>query len=111
MKTNSMNAYILPGIFFIIPIFTFPQTRTITIEKKPSFHEEKPDQPYLPPLNRKTSLPKSIQDEIFDFTEFLIQKDRPKMAKIHPKAGCMQGVFKMRKDFNEPLDDFNEYMK
>jgi hypothetical protein len=60
---------------------------------------------------RISSLPKSIQNEVFDFTEFLIQKNRPKMAKIHPKAGCMKGVFKMREDFNEPLDDFREYMK
>jgi hypothetical protein len=60
---------------------------------------------------RISSLPKSIQDEIFDYTEFLIQKNRYKREKVHPKAGCMKGIFKMSKDFNEPLDDFNEYMK
>jgi hypothetical protein len=60
---------------------------------------------------RISSLPKSIQDEVFDFTEFLIQKNRYSIAKVHPKAGCMQGIFKVREDFNEPLEDFSEYMK
>lgn len=59
---------------------------------------------------RISTLPKSIQDEIFDFTEFLIQKNKDKLSKIHPKAGCMKGIFTMRDDFNEPLDDFNDYM-
>lgn len=31
--------------------------------------------------------------------------------KKHPKAGCMKGVFTyMSDDFNEPLEDFKEYM-
>jgi len=62
-------------------------------------------------FTRISSLPKSVQDEIFDFTEFLIQKNKSKKAKVHPKAGCMQGVFTMSEDFNEALDDFNEYLK
>jgi len=60
---------------------------------------------------RISSLPKSIQDQVFDFTEFLIQKNKYKISKVHPKAGCMKGTFKMREDFNDPLDDFVEYMK
>lgn len=56
------------------------------------------------------TLPKSIQDEIFDFTEFLIHKNKKNLSKIHPKAGCMKGIFKMKDDFNEPIDDFKEYM-
>ncbi|MDP2889126.1 MAG: DUF2281 domain-containing protein [Bacteroidota bacterium] len=43
--------------------------------------------------------------------EFLIQKHKPLGSKIHPKAGCMKGTFQMSPDFNEPLDDFKEYMK
>jgi hypothetical protein len=31
--------------------------------------------------------------------------------KKHPQAGCMKGVFTyMSDDFNEPLEDFKEYM-
>ena len=58
-----------------------------------------------------STLPIPIQNEILDYMEFLIHKYKPKKAKIHPKAGCMQGIFQMRDDFNEPLDDFKEYMK
>ena len=57
------------------------------------------------------TLPQPIQNEILDYMEFLIQKHKHLGNKIHPKAGCMQGIFKMSSDFNEPLDDFKEYMK
>jgi hypothetical protein len=55
-------------------------------------------------------LPESIKKEILDFMEFLIQKYNPKKTKKHPQPGCMKGVFKMHDDFDEPLDDFKEYM-
>ncbi len=55
-------------------------------------------------------LPKSMQDEVSDFVEFLIQKQKSSNLKVHPKAGCMKGVFKMSADFNEPLEDFKDYM-
>ena len=58
-----------------------------------------------------STLPKPIQDELFDYMEFLLLKHRLEKVKLHPKAGCMKGVFSIREDFNEPLDDFNEYMK
>jgi hypothetical protein len=58
-----------------------------------------------------STLPRPIQNEIFDYMEFLIQKHKPKKIKIHPKAGCMKGIFHMTSDFNEPLEDFKEYMK
>ena len=58
-----------------------------------------------------STLPLPIQKEIVDYMEFLIQKHKQQGTKIHPKAGCMQGVFKMSPDFNEPLDDFKEYME
>jgi len=52
-----------------------------------------------------------IQNEVYDFVEFLIQKQRTQKDKIHPKAGCMKGIFQMTADFNEPLADFKDYMK
>ena len=58
-----------------------------------------------------STLPKPIQNEIIDYMEFLIQKHKHQRINIHPKAGCMQGTFKMSPDFNEPLDDFKEYIK
>ena len=65
-----------------------------------------------PSLDTKIStLPPSIQKEIVDYMEFLIQKHKHPRTKIHPKAGCMKGVFKMSPDFNEPLVDFKKYME
>jgi len=58
-----------------------------------------------------STLPQSIQKEIIDYMEFLIQKHKHQGTKIHPKAGCMKGVFKMNPNFNEPLIDFKEYME
>ena len=57
-----------------------------------------------------SSLPRQIQNEVFDYMEFLIQKHKPQKVKNHPKAGCMQGTFQINPGFNEPLDDFKEYM-
>ena len=61
-------------------------------------------------FTRISSLSPSIQKEVMDYIEFLIQKHKKKNFKQHPKAGCMQGVFKVNPDFNEPLDDFKEYI-
>jgi hypothetical protein len=55
-------------------------------------------------------LPPKIQFELSDYIEFLLQKyqtDEPKK----PFWGCMKGtVTWMSDDFNDPLEDFNEYM-
>ena len=65
-----------------------------------------------PSLYTKIStLPQSIQKKIVDYMEFLIQKHKRQDNKIHTKAGCMKGIFKMSPDFNEPLDDFKQYME
>jgi len=58
-----------------------------------------------------STLPPSIQKEVVNNMEFLIQKHKHPSTKIHPKAGCMKGIFKMSPDFNEPLDDFKQYME
>lgn len=53
-----------------------------------------------------------IQKEVSDYIEFLIQKQhKPVKQRIHPKAGCMKGVFQMNPDFNTDLEDFKEYMQ
>ena len=60
---------------------------------------------------RISTLPRPVQNELLDYMEFLIVKYKGKKEKKHPKAGCMKGTFKMSADFNEPLDDFKEYMQ
>ena len=57
------------------------------------------------------ALPRPIQHELNDYLEFLLQKYKRKKTNIHPKAGCMKGVFKTSPDFENPIDDFKEYMQ
>ncbi len=61
--------------------------------------------------NKISALPSNLQNELMDYMEFLISKYKEKKQTLHPKAGCMQGTFKMTSDFNEPIEDFNDYMK
>ena len=57
-----------------------------------------------------TSLPANLKREVADFLEFLMEKDKKDKKKISPKFGSCKGFFKMAPDFDEPLNDFNEYM-
>jgi hypothetical protein len=52
-------------------------------------------------------LPPELQEKAAEFVEQLIQKSQ---AIRHPKAGFLKGTFEMKADFDEPLDDFEEYM-
>ena len=61
--------------------------------------------------NRFISLPHNLKNELLDYMEFLIFKQKPLEVKNHPKAGCMKGMFVMMDDFDEPLDEFKEYMQ
>jgi hypothetical protein len=61
-------------------------------------------------LIKINSLPNNLKKELIDFLDFLIAKKNIQKTENHPRAGCLKGVFKMRDDFDEPLEDFNEYM-
>jgi len=55
-------------------------------------------------------LPQSALQELYDFAEFLLSKHKS-AEKTHPVFGCMKGMLKyMSDDFNEPLEEFKEYM-
>ena len=55
-------------------------------------------------------LPQNALQELYDFAEFLLLKHKS-AEKTHPTFGCMKGMLKyMSDDFNEPLEDFKEYM-
>ncbi|GAA4369153.1 hypothetical protein GCM10023185_42530 [Hymenobacter saemangeumensis] len=57
-------------------------------------------------------LPENLQQQAADFIEFLLQKaEQEKSVQPQPKPvfGSAKGMFKMRADFDEPLDDFAEY--
>lgn len=69
-------------------------------------------------LNRKIEmLPLQKQQEVSNFIDFLlftpnnVNTNNDSQTVKHPYAGCMSGTFgQMSDDFNEPLEDFKDYM-
>jgi hypothetical protein len=58
------------------------------------------------------SLPKELRAEVADFVEFLKRKSK---SKTKPKLkarefGYAKGKITLSSDFDEPLDDFKDYM-
>jgi hypothetical protein len=62
---------------------------------------------------RISTLPNPLKTEILDYMDFLVTRRLKKKESFekHPKAGCMKGTFIMSPDFDEPIDDFKEYME
>ncbi|HYX07527.1 MAG TPA: DUF2281 domain-containing protein [Bacteroidales bacterium] len=56
------------------------------------------------------SLPNDIKSEVNDFIDFLMTKKKKEIKKKKPKFGCAKGQIYTSPDFDEPLDDFKEYM-
>lgn len=56
-----------------------------------------------------TSLPEHLKKQVEDFIDSLTQKKKPKENQ-KPKFGSGKGMFVMKPDFDEPLEDFKEYM-
>lgn len=60
------------------------------------------------------NLPENKKLEVSAFIDTLVTKvnEEKKAVKLmQPKFGSAKGMFKMRNDFDEPLDDFKEYMQ
>jgi hypothetical protein len=59
-------------------------------------------------------LPIHLKKEVEDFIEFLLEKEK-KNEKQAPKKervpGLAKGLITLAPDFDEPLEDFKEYMK
>lgn len=53
-------------------------------------------------------LPPDLKKEVSDFVEFLKWKAKPKLQER--QFGCAKGLIEIRPDFDEPLEDFKEYM-
>ncbi len=63
--------------------------------------------------NKLTSLPDNMKSEVSDFIDFLMakaQKEKKVKTPAKPQFGSAKGMFKINPDFDEPLDDFKEYM-
>ncbi len=72
-------------------------------------------------LKQYNQLPEALKQELLDFFEFLVLKyksqggqkkedKQPTQSKSTPKAGFLKGTFILSPDFDEPLEDFKEYM-
>lgn len=63
--------------------------------------------------SKLNSLPDELKKEVNDFIDFLLSKSKKqkkeKKSVEGPKFGFAKGMFEMSKDFNEPLDYFNDY--
>lgn len=59
------------------------------------------------------SLPNSLKAEVLKYMDKLLSQKKAlqKKNKQHPKAGCMKGTFEIKEGFDEPLEDFREYME
>ncbi len=67
-------------------------------------------------ITKFNMLPDTFRQELLDFLEFLLSKTTPpstvkKNSGRHKRvAGFAKGTFIMAADFDEPLEDFREYM-
>ena len=57
------------------------------------------------------SLPSDLQKEAADFIEFLKEKSQKRNRSKERKSGLAKGLIEMKPDFDEPLDDFQDYME
>lgn len=55
-----------------------------------------------------SNLPDNMKSEVSNFIDFLMTKNKAK-AKQKPKFGSAKGMFKMKKNFDDPIDDFKDY--
>lgn len=56
------------------------------------------------------SLPTSSIKEVENFVDLLLTKSKSDKVK-HRTPGLAKGLVRINEDFDEPLDDFEEYME
>ena len=57
-----------------------------------------------------SSLPEALKAEVSDFVLFLKQKAKKEQKAKDRTFGSAKGFFQLSPDFDEPLEDFKEYM-
>jgi hypothetical protein len=60
--------------------------------------------------NKLHFLKPSLKKEVSDFIDHLLSKHKSTTKNKKPKFGSAKGRFKMSADFDDPLEDFKEYM-
>lgn len=62
-------------------------------------------------LKKVSELPENLKEELDSYIDFLLQKHAETDSPKKPlRFGMMKGTFIMSDDFDEPLEDFKEYM-
>lgn len=61
-------------------------------------------------LDKVAKLPDDLKSEVADFVDFLLSKKMKEGLPKKPVFGSAKGLFVMQPDFDEPLEDFNDYM-
>lgn len=63
-------------------------------------------------LEKIKLIPKSYQQEVVDFIDFILEKKvkRTDSPLVKRQLGLLKGKMKMSTSFDEPLEDFNSYM-
>ncbi len=62
-------------------------------------------------LSQIQQLPEQLKQEVLHYIEFLQAKYNAQNEKSkNRKAGSAEGKFKLAPDFDQPLEDFKEYM-
>jgi hypothetical protein len=58
------------------------------------------------------ALPENLKKQVMNYIDFLFEKKHKKKAgkPKTPRFGSCKGMFEMASDFDEPLEDFKEYM-
>jgi hypothetical protein len=59
------------------------------------------------------SLPEELKNEVKDFVAFLVEKKKKitREGKKERQLGLAKGLISMKPGFDDPLDDFKEYME
>lgn len=61
-------------------------------------------------FNKLANLPENLKAEVSDFVDFLATKQKNSGERKKPVFGSGKGMFVLKPDFDEPLEDFTEYM-
>ena len=61
-------------------------------------------------ISQFETLPDSLKKKVEDFVTDLVQKQKNKQNTKQRQIGLGKGSFEMSPDFDEPLEDFKDYM-
>jgi hypothetical protein len=64
-------------------------------------------------LEKVKKIPPAYQGEVEDFIDFILEKKVAKPSHATPSKriiGLLKGKMKMSPDFDDPLEDFKDYM-